>query len=523
MAPGGSHNGGVFGGDEAAVLLAGLCTRESLDRAVDAGVIATAAAVLGWQGYKRPKTTGVVAAVWLLWLVCKIVEGKSAWAEFTGNASHARSATESAVREVGSMLAAWAALLLPFAVDAKRVLAPAASQAGHCLSSLWQLLAWWQRGLLALCMLALVGTVSAASTAVAAVQRHTGAVGEVLFQFSFAVCGPCLWWLTAHLPCEFSNLLVSIAISFVPTLLSVRALLQLEQEREGVDPGYEALPKTGQLFAPEWSPEESTSDKEAPSPELQQRLCAWLSYWSCWPFFHLACMMRNTELVPNQSKPAVDGLLLALAAWAQVWQASRVAPYIYMACAGCLSRFSEHAAEATSAASNSAAGLAFRMWEASSSMLLGEHGSRWAMVAAGAAAALVLASFVLHVMALANALLTLGILAGIGFDSARCAARCNSEATPSRLAFWVVSTCWLWLCSLPLGAGSLLAAWTPLVLAVAVAFGELMLKALVRVLRAAASMLLARSRGGHASEGPQAAQEAEPQGQLAADLEASPI
>merc|ERR1712137_1524057 len=96
-----------------------------------------------------------------------------------------------------------------------------------------------------------------------------------------------------------------------------------------------------------------------------------------------------------------------------------------------------------------------------------------AAVSVAVAAVVLLA---LRVIALLSSLLTLACLWGVALDSVRCIARKDDDLCVSRLAFWVVTLAWLWLCDVPV-LSEVLQVWTPILLVAALLLGETLLHA----------------------------------------------
>mmetsp|Transcript_174528 Transcript_174528/g.559528 ORF Transcript_174528/g.559528 Transcript_174528/m.559528 type:complete len:310 (-) Transcript_174528:69-998(-) len=228
-----------------------------------------------------------------------------------------------------------------------------------------------------------------------------------------------------------------------------------------------------------------------PSEDLLGRLCFWLSYWSCWPLFYVIFELLRADLVHEDELPAADGLLLTLAVWAQVWNASRLAPQLFALCSACCGGSFKHFGKASREAVGEAVGGA---WTSMVSMAVSvtEWGNNWLFLGAALVSLLVVASFFMKVMAVASALLTLMLLAGVAADSARLSSKRDGDAAPVRLAFWALAVAWLLLCRLPL-LGDVLSTWTPVVLLLAAGAGHLTLSVVLLILRTATSAVISRS------------------------------
>lgn len=498
-----------LGRDGATGLVAEIWRAGDSDAAVDAAILLFVAALLTFVAWRRPKTTGSVAAVWLLWLVCKILgSGHSAWDELSRHAQCARDATESFVHAMLAMLGAWLVLFLPILQDAWRVSEPMFAASWRQAVHVWRMSSWHQKGVTALATLA----ISNAALVLAALHRHQEVVVGVLFQLSFLVIGPALWWVASSFPHEIVIWLADVVISIAPAALSLRVLCSLQRERDGQSA--EAKATLACSGGPSWfappAEVQGVQSAEVPSSELLERLCFWLSYWSCWPFLHVTYVLLTMDLVPEDDRSAADGLLLTLALWAQVWNASRIAPQLFAACSICLGGVSKRFYQMGAVSINEVAGTA---WQTLATLpgKLGELSNNRMLLGGVIIVALTVASFFLRVMAIASAFLALGLLIGIAVASASCAARRDAAAAPGRLAFWTLAIAWLGICRLPL-LGTLLEAWTPGVLLLAAGAGDLALAAELLALRwaaaavdswspAAAAALGLDSDGGSADDG----------------------
>lgn len=205
-----------------------------VDAVLLAGLVAVITTCLCW----RPRLTGAVVAAWLAWFGFRFAEGQSAWKEVVGHAQDARTATETAVGAVISMFASWFVLAAPALLDLERLLAPLAKGVWKATLHVWDALSWNERGIVALSFLAMGSSV----VATRALWQHQDTVKQVLFQMSFAICGPLIWWLTSRLPHIYAILVVGVAMSLVPSLASLRYLFESAVGERGSSQGGRTRP-----------------------------------------------------------------------------------------------------------------------------------------------------------------------------------------------------------------------------------------------------------------------------------------
>jgi hypothetical protein len=372
----------------------------------------------------RPRLTGAVGISWLAWFAFRFAKGQAAWHEIADHAQHARKSTESGVVAVAEMFASWCVLLAPALLDLHDLLAPLVVCLAHGMNELWEQLSWPERGIIALSALAVASSVMA----VKALVRHQDTICDVLFQLSFALCGPLIWWLTSRLPQVYSVLLVSVVMSFVPSLASLRVVLAARSEKDALHrkPTSDSRTAWFALDAVEDPLQESISD------ELQDKMHMWLSYWACWPSFYFSYKLVGAAgFVPKDDKAAVDGLFVALILWSQLWRASRVAPYAFAICAALLRNISEGAAQMANDTGNKALGKFGHVY----AMLSENASNSWVVYAGGALVIIIATAVLLKVVELAEAFVTLVFL--FGSDSILHAASpgkcltCTPPALPS--------------------------------------------------------------------------------------------
>jgi hypothetical protein len=414
----------------------------------------------------KPRLTSAIAAAWLAWFAFRFAEGQAAWSEVIDHAQHARKATETAVSSVALMLASWSVLVAPALFDLYRLLEPLARSISHGAVQLWNVLSWRERGIAGLSCLAVASSV----VATRALWRHQDTVKQVLFQLSFAVCGPLIWWLISRLPHTYGILVVGAAMSLVPCLASLLAILKLQQEREAPRKEAELEPTRSAWFAALDAIDAPL--QESISEDLQAKMRMWLSYWALWPFFHVTYSLANSlDRVHEEDRAMIDGLFVALILWAQFWEASRIAPYGFAICAVCFQSLSQRAGRVADVAGSRAVGHAASLYTVMSE----RFGSNSAMLyAAVGLSVLVLVAVLLRIVELTEALVTIAFLFCVAFDSARCVARCSVDVYTSRLAFWVITMAWLRVRELPV-VGAAVHLWTPMVLIAALIAGETIL------------------------------------------------
>jgi hypothetical protein len=278
-------------------------------------------------------------------------------------------------------------------------------------------------------------------------------------------------------------------MSLLPSLASLWLFLQSQWEKDTLHKKAKSETAPDTWFAAFDSVESPA--EEPVSAELQSKIHFWLSYWACWPFFYVAFACINAaEFIAKDDKSAVDGLFITMILWAQLWRASRIAPYVFALCAKLLHSCTEKTRRAADEASNEAMSKGMMCYKTISERVT----DSW-MIYLGAAIVVLLATAVLlRVVELAEAFVTLLFLFGVAFDSARCVARHVADVYKSRLAFWIVATAWLKLRETPVLGGTLVV-WTPLVLVIALAAGETLLSSIVFI----AASCLSRCRG-HSQE-----------------------
>lgn len=458
----------------------------AVERAAQSGLLtdvlllAVLAAVLACCLCWRPRLTSAVVVAWLAWFVFRFAEGRSAWNEIAGHAQHARTATETAVGALAAMFSSWFVLAAPALLDLQRLLGPVFSSAGQGLLQVWNALSWKERGIASLSLLAVGSSV----VAMRALCQHQDTVKQVFFQLSFAIVGPLIWWCTSHLPHVYAALLVGVVMSLVPSVASFLALLQLQWEREAT----EQKAKNDNTRS-EWLTALDLPANEVIDEGLQAKMRMWLSYWALWPFLHVIYTLVNSlDAVNKDDRPVIDGLFVALIIWTQIWETSRIAPYGFALCAVCLRGFSERAGRVADVAGSRAVGHAAQAYVTLSERL----GSSWQLYVAGALAVIAVASVLLQVAALTEALVSIIFLFCVAFDSARCVARSSVDVYTSRLAFWIIAMAWLKFREIPF-LGTSMVAWTPLVFVVALAGGETVLNTAGYLVASLLSRLRGRS------------------------------
>jgi len=344
------------------------------------------------------------------------------------------------------------------------------SSAWYHSLELWNDMSWKERGIATLSILAVLSSV----VATRALVRHQDTVKHVLFQLSFAICGPVIWFLTSRLPHHYGLMVVFAAMSLVPSLASFFAVLRAQWEKEAPSKQAESDPARSAWFATLDSIDAPM--KDAVSEDLQAKMRMWLSYWALWPFFHVGYTLANSlDRIGEEDRPTIDGLFVAIILWTQFWEASRVAPYGFALCAVCLQGASQKASRAADIATNHATTHAVSMF-ATLSERIGTQ-SPVIYVALGFAV-IVTVSVLLGIIQLTEALVTIVLLFCVAFDSARCVARNSVEVYTSRLAFWVLAMAWLQFRTLPI-LGAAVTVWTPFVLVAAMAAGETILHGIV--------------------------------------------
>ncbi|CAJ1423776.1 unnamed protein product [Effrenium voratum] len=447
--------------------------------------------LVAWCSSRRPRTTGAVVVAWLCWFAWQVDRG-SAWREVARHGQIAAKKTAEAIRAVAEMLVAWVALFVPALHDLWTALCPLLVDLYASALWLWQALSWEERGLVALCGMGLGGAAYAMLRiwkARAWLQESStaclGFLQQALFHLSFVVVGPAIWaasrQLGAFVP-SVPSLVYFVVATLWPLFCTSRALLRHREEKAAKARRGEEEQKSRKWWQFQFRLKlPSLVEEFRMSTELEEEMCFWLSYWSCWPL--LAAIQVTLESL-NESDAGSSGLLIALALWLQYWKACFLAPYVFTILTSLFSQCIEYGASVIAAIRQ----LAFRAlhrlpWQSYlHSMFQGD-----AVMAVVAAVILLL--LCLKVASVVSVLITVILLFGVSMESARCVANEAHKMYADRLAFWVLVNCWLWFLRIP-ALGSVLYIWSPLTFAAAFFGGEAAFSTIFfAVLNALAAML----------------------------------
>lgn len=484
------------------------------------------AALLAWCVYRRPRASAAVAVLWLTWLIQKFAVGGHALDLVTAHWRHLRNATVAAVGAVAALIAAFISFVLPAVHDAWLGLKPALLAAYQQLGVWWEELTWTDRGIMVIVAMGVYGTVHALiifRRSIGHIRTRAGQTGRrisdggkaltevvrpVLFQLSFLLVGPGVWWLVKQLPNYYAMCVVGFVISWMPTFASLNVFCDLQRARRQREESAAEAAATAkqQRGLSSWMmiPGGPVDVGELPQ-DLQSRMQTWLSYWGCWPFFStIYVLLHNYGLVDINESASLDGVLAAVVLWCQFWGASRLAPVMFVFCASIFGRLVQHLGGAIGAAGNRALGLA---WDAQTS-LMGKAGSHGIALAIAGGLVFVVTAFLLKIFTVAASLITFLALWVVAIDSARAVSKHDMDMCAARLSFWVSVMAWLGLCEVPL-ADMFLPMWTPFFIILAVLGGEMVLNAMVRAVLSLFSRLCV-CLGAGAEKAPAAGQGEQP-------------
>jgi len=421
--------------------------------------------------YKRPKITGALLGVWLAWLLCKFLQGATAWSHVVTRIQQTSEATIKAFIACWKALCAWLFLLFPFLDDVFHFVKPLVVAASTQIVRGWNAMSWEERGIAAVGCMGVCSTVWIASVMWRSREKCWQKIRRVVFHLSFFVVGPAVWWISVRWLASNADVPTGVFMSLLPTLASVDVLLTLWRERE--------LAKQQQANQKSWrswfnlgvATKEQTflqSRDGFDATRFHTRLRSWLSYWSCWPLLYfLEFLIHDSGLVDEEDYPSAYGVLTALALWAQWWEASRLAPYLYVIVANCFGGCFARLSAQSSAVKTEATGCVYKAWR----KIMNQVGNHYVAVGVVLFAAAAVVAFFLKVLSLISSLVAFMFLVSVAGDSARWVARDDPEMCPARLSFWVIAMVWLSLCEIPLLRVAL-SIWTPVVFVVALVAGE---------------------------------------------------
>eukprot|EP00435_Cladocopium_sp_Y103_P040024 s367_g10.t2 len=430
--------------------------------------------LLSWSFFKRPRATGSIVVAWLCWFAWQLNRGHSAWQEVLHHAQTAADRTTAAIRAVAEMLAAWVALFVPALHDLWNTLCPLARDFYISSLWLWNSMSWEERGIVLLCAMGLGGAIYVILMiwkARAWLQESSvaclGFLQQALFHLSFVVLGPLIWWIARRCPPEVPSVIYFVLATLWPVFATSRALLRHHREKEDKARNDEEAQKEAQKARKWWHFRLKISglkEEFRMSSQLEEEMCFWLSYWSCWPL--LGAIQVSMDALTDQSAAGSSGLLIALTLWLQYWRGCFVAPYVFRLLTHLFGFCIEYASGALDAVRQLVFSFLQRLpWHSYFANIL--QGDTVLLAVLG----VVLVVLCLEVASVVSVLVTVVLLFSISMESARCVANEHQQMYADRLAFWVLVTTWLWALQIP-AVGRILAIWSPLAFGAAFFGGE---------------------------------------------------
>ena len=336
-------------------------------------------------------------------------------------------------------------------------------------------MSWEERGIGLLCALGMGGVIYVAVMiwkARAWLQESSvaclGYLQQALFHLSFVLVGPLIWLMSRHCPPELPSLIYFGLATLWPVFATGRGLLRHHTEKEDKAKNDEEAQKEAQKSRKWWHFKlikfPGLKEEFRMSSELEEEMCFWLSYWSCWPL--LGAIQVSMDTLTDQSAAGSSGLLIAFTLWLQYWRGCFLAPYVFRMLTHLFSCCIEHASGALDAVRQVVFGLMQRLpWHSYFLSVL--QGDTVLLAVVG----VLLVLLCLEVASVVSVLITVVLLFSISMESARCVANENQQMYADRLAFWVLVTTWLWVLQIP-AVGRILSIWSPLAFGAAFFGGE---------------------------------------------------
>ena len=109
---------------------------------------------------------------------------------------------------------------------------------------------------------------------------------QLLFHVSFLVLGPLIWLLSLRCPPEVPELIYFSLATLWPVFCSCRGLLRHHNEKEEKAEEKAREDEEAQKTRKWWQFKlklVGLKEEFRMSSELEEEMCFWLSYWSCWP------------------------------------------------------------------------------------------------------------------------------------------------------------------------------------------------------------------------------------------------
>lgn len=246
---------------------------------------------------RRPRVCLALVGTWSSLFCIDLLIGRGP-AACVKNIVHQSKEASQASRELAHctvrFVAAWLSVLMPVVADVAAVLA-----------TTWQRLAPRQR----LFVCSSVVVIYAMISAFRAICKHSAAISKIVFQASFLIAGPMLWFLSGHLSPLGLQWTLSIVLSGLPTLMSFHAACRgLAKQDTSIAWSFGIL-DIQFLTQEEWC-------------EL------WIAFWALWPVLMmlrfatqrlphaLPDYQSNQILLPNE----LDRALIVFTLWIQFWQ-----------------------------------------------------------------------------------------------------------------------------------------------------------------------------------------------------------
>lgn len=318
-----------------------------------------------------------------------------------------------------------------------------------------------EKGILALCAMGLGGACYIAVKiwrARAWLQESSvaclGVLQEVLFQISFAVVVPLIYAISVRCPQSLPRFVYFFLSTLGPMFYTGRSLVRRHDQK------MEAKDEESRRPRKWWDFRANLPLKDfRMSLELEEEMCFWLSYWSCWPLLGAIQVSLESFEVKGAS-----GLLIALTLYLQVWKGCFLAPYVFTVLRSVFAQCIEYAWSVVESLRYSLASYHWPWQRYLATVLQGDT----VMIIA---AVVTLVLLCLEVASVVSVFITVILLFSISTESARCVANEAHQMYADRLSFWLLVTCWLWCLRVP-ALGHILSIWSPLAFGAAFFFGE---------------------------------------------------
>lgn len=378
-----------------------------------------------------------VLAAWVLWLGSAIVlTGSISIDSMVDRGNAVQDASRGLLIGIKIFLVAWFELLMPFWSDLS-----------FALKAIWDSLETTTKIIIVFGVLFIWGLVKAFLKARAAVasgadklKRNADMLKSLGYQASFLLVGPAIWYTSdavfSRTPVWVLPLAVRAMLSLGPVLQSVRAFQHCRKE-----PMTRAAKETGNL---------------------------WLSYWACWPsvnFIGLFILSYAGDVFRMQI------VLLVLLVWLQFWQGSKHIPdlvmklYTYLgvplwsvATANLPAWVQSPASFVYNNLSSITAAHAYASNNKLAAVLMGLFGL----------------GLISTLIATVSGVLTLVVWWGASLRTTEVAAKKREHEYAAQLSFWVLALSSEAMTAVPV-VGMFVGMWQPLVLMIAMMFGETVL------------------------------------------------